>query len=285
VIVPRRPVVTADVADHYDELDVFYREVWGEHVHHGLFRTGREPATLAVEQLVEHVADAVSLQPGEHVVDIGAGYGATARLLAERRGVAVTALTVSAAQLHYASARPAGGVRYLLRDWLANELPGGSADAAIAIESTEHMADKAGAFREAHRVLRARGRLAVCAWIARDEPRRWEVRRLLEPICREGRLTGMGTESEYRALLRGAGLDVVRVDDLSQAVKGTWARCARGVARRLVRDARYRRFLLSRASRNRVFALTLLRIWAAYETGAMRYLLFVARKGRSGPDA
>jgi tocopherol O-methyltransferase len=185
---------------------------------------------------------------------------------------------VSRAQFNFATARPTAGVRYLLRDWLENDLADGSAEAAIAIESTEHMADKAAVFREAHRVLRDRGRLAVCAWIARDRPREWEVRLLLEPICREGRLTGMGTESEYRRLLVGAGFEVARVEELTDLVKGTWPRCARGVASRLLREERYRRFLFSATSRNRIFALTLLRIWAAYETGAMRYLLFVAVK-------
>lgn len=277
MIVPTRSVATSDVADHYDELDVFYREVWGEHVHHGLWRTGREPSALAAEQLVEHVAAALGVQRGDRIVDIGAGYGATARLLAERFGADVTALTVSRAQFDFASHRPAAGVRYLLRDWLHNGLPDACADAALAIESTEHMDDKAGVFREARRVVRPDGRLAVCAWIARDGPRDWEVRHLLEPICREGRLTGMGTELEYRSLLEHAGFDVERVEELSHAVKATWPRCARGVAVRLLRDARYRRFLFSRASRNRVFVLTLLRIWAAYETGALRYLLFVAR--------
>ncbi len=278
MIVPTRSVATSDVADHYDELDVFYREVWGEHVHHGLWHTGREPSALAAEQLVEHVAAALRVQHGERVVDIGAGYGATARLLADRFGADVTALTVSRAQFDFASQRPAAGVRYLLRDWLHNGLPDACADAALAIESTEHMDDKAGVFREASRVLRPDGRLAVCAWIARDGPRAWEVRHLLEPICREGRLTGMGTEMEYRALLEDAGFDVERVEELSGAVKATWPRCARGVAVRVLRDARYRRFLFSRASRNRVFVLTLFRIWAAYETGALRYLLFVVRR-------
>lgn len=280
MILPSRSIAASDVADHYDELDVFYREVWGEHVHHGLWRTGRESDVEAAEQLVTHAADAIGLQRGERVVDIGAGYGATARLLAHRYAADVTAFTVSRAQFDFASAKPAvPAVRYLLRDWLRNDLPSASVDAAVAIESTEHMLDKAGAFAEAYRVLRTGGRLAVCAWIARDRPRRWEERHLLEPICREGRLAGMGSEIEYGALLADAGFANVRVEDLSSAVKRTWPTCVRGVGARLLRDARYRRFLFDRASRNRVFALTLLRIWAAYETGAMRYLLFVAHKG------
>jgi len=280
MIVPNVPVAASAVADHYDELDVFYRELWGEHVHHGLWRTGSEPAPVAAAQLVEHVADRLALGRGERVVDVGAGYGATARLLADRFGAAVTAVTVSGAQYAYACAQPTapGAPRYLLRDWLRNGLADGAFDAAVAIESTEHMADKARAFSEVYRVLRPGGRLAVCAWIARDGARGWEVRHLLEPICREGRLPGMGTEGDYRALLAAAGFEVTGVDDLSARVKGTWARCARALAAALARDPRYRRFLLSRASRNRVFAATVLRIWAAYEVGAMRYLLITARR-------
>jgi tocopherol O-methyltransferase len=286
MIVPRGQIPTSAVADHYDELDVFYRELWGEHVHHGLWRTGGESVHVASAQLVEHVAERIALGRAERVVDIGAGYGATARLLAERFGAEVTAVTVSRAQYEYACARPASPAspspRYQLSDWLRNGLPGDHFDAAVAIESTEHMADKAGAFREVRRVLRPGGRLAVCAWIARDvpPPRDWEVRHLLEPICREGRLPGMGTESDYTALLGAAGLQVTGVEELSDGVKDTWPRSVRALGARLLRERRYRRFLATPASRNRVFARTLLRIWAAYEVGAMRYLLFTACRQR-----
>src|SRR3954464_7954151 len=91
----------ADVAAHYDELDYFYRDVWGEHVHHGLWRTGKESRAEAVRQLVEVVADAAELKRGERVCDIGCGYGATARLLAAEWGVTVQAITVSPAQYEF----------------------------------------------------------------------------------------------------------------------------------------------------------------------------------------
>jgi tocopherol O-methyltransferase len=290
MIVPAHPLAPSAVADHYDDLDVFYREVWGEHVHHGLWRTGREPSSVAAVQLVEHVAERLGLggAPGKRVVDIGSGYGATSRFLAERYGAEPTAITMSPAQYAHALARAwspstaAPAPRYELGDWLASGLPAAHFDVAVAIESTEHMLDKQAAFQEAHRVLRPGGRVGVCAWIARTGARDWEVRHLLEPICREGRLAGMGTEGEYRALLAGAGLAVERVEDLSAGVKATWPRCARGVAARLLRDRRYRRYLASASSRNRVFVLTVLRIWAAYELGAMRYLLFIARRPPTG---
>lgn len=280
MIQPRRPLAPGVVADHYQELDRLYREVWGEHVHHGLWRTGRETPLEAVEQLAAFVAEQAGIRSGDRVVDIGSGYGASARYMAKHFGAKVTALTIVPAQQVYAEGTNPGGdnPRYLLRDWLDNRLPDAEFDVAYAIESTEHMGDKPRAFAEAFRVLRPGGRLAVCAWIAGEAAKLWERRHLLEPICSEGRLPGMGTESDYRLLLERAGFAVEAVTDLTRAVRGTWAICLRRVVRRIFTDPAGRAFLLSAASRNRVFLLTMARIWAAYRTGAMRYLVFRARR-------
>ena len=98
--------------------------------------------------------------------------------------------TLSPVQYHYAKAVPASPCaptpRYLLGDWLGNTLPDGSADVVVAIESTEHLVDLSGCFAQVRRVLRPGGRFVVCAWLARETPKAWEVRHLLEPICREG---------------------------------------------------------------------------------------------------
>jgi tocopherol O-methyltransferase len=281
MITPRAPLPTDATPRHYDELDRFYRELWGEHLHHGLWTTGRETPEEAVVVLARLVAERAGVRRGVHVVDVGCGYGATARLLAREYGARVTALTVAPAQHAHATSRDGAGdnPRYLLRDWLANELPTCAFDAAIAIESTEHMADKARCAAELARVLRPGGRAVVCAWLSADAPTRAQRRWLLEPICREGRLPGLGTEGEYRALLEDAGLLVERTEDVSDRVRRTWPVCIRRVAAALLREPSYRRYLSSRANADRVFVLTLPRIWAAYATGAMRYVVFTARRG------
>ena len=128
------------------------------------------------------------------------------------------------------------------------------------------------------RVVRPGGRVGIYAWIAREGARAWEVRHLLEPICREGRLAGLGTERDYVDLLQQGGLTVTGVEDLSAAVQRTWPICLARVARGLALDPRYRRYLMRARSEERVFLRTIPRIWAAYATGAMRYLLFVAQR-------
>ena len=280
MIRPNRPQTTAAVAAHYDELDPFYREVWGEHVHHGFWATGGESRTAAAEALVDLVAARLDLAPGQSVCDIGCGYGATAARLAERHGVHVTGVTVSGAQAAIGAAKSPsrGSVTVLRRDWLANGFPDGRFDHAYAIESSEHMPGKARFFAEARRTLRPGGRLAVCAWLAGDRPRPWEVRHLLEPICREGRLPGLGDEGEYRRLAATAGFAVIGCEDLSSRVRRTWSVCAGRLAGKLVSEPRYLRFLLDARATDRAFAVTVLRLLLAYRTGAMRYCLLVFDK-------
>ena len=281
MITPRTPPSSSAVARHYDALDRFYLELWGEHVHHGLWTTGDETPAEAVLALARRVCERAGVQPGDRVVDVGCGYGATSRLLAHECGADVVALTITPSQHAYAlRADPmAHNPEYLLRDWLDNGLPDQSFDAAVAIESTEHMADKQRCFREFARVLRPRGRVVVCAWLAREAPTSREVHWLLEPICREGRLPGMGTEAEYRAWLENAGIRVDRTEDLTAQVRHTWPVCMGRLARGILTRSDYRRFLFSRDA-DRVFALTMARIWAAYTAGAMRYVMFSGHRTR-----
>jgi tocopherol O-methyltransferase len=316
VIRPAEQATTAAVARHYDELDPFYRALWGEHLHHGYWATGHESAAFAVRALVDLVATRAGVRTGSDVCDVGCGYGGTAHVVAREFGARVVGYTLSHAQYAVAVAGAAGPsgrngiaaasqttahgpapertdgtsgaasngeeLRFVLGDWLANDLQPASFDAVIAIESTEHMADKPRFFTEAARVLRPGGRLVVCAWLAADRVDGWRERQLLEPICAEGRLPSMGTPTEYRALIADAGLALVACDDITERVRRTWRHCTLRLLGRLPRPSTWR-YLLDGGNRDRVFALTVPRIWLAYATGAMRYGLFVAERRPSGP--
>lgn len=274
------PISVDDVARHYDQLDGFYREIWGEHVHHGLWETGRESSDEAVRALSHLVAAKAALVPGAEVCDLGCGYGGTSRLLADEYGARVTGLTVSPAQQRYAAevTHTPGNPSYLVEDWMRNRRPDGAFDALVAIESTEHMADKPRVFSEAARVLKPGGRLVVCAWLAGGTLKPWQVRHLVEPVCREGRLPAMGTEEDYVAWMEQAGFAMKERLDVTRKVSRTWPICAWRFVVGLIRRPGYLRFLLDTRNDNRIFAITMVRIWVAYRTKAMRYVVFVAEK-------
>ena len=140
------------------------------------------------------------------------------------------------------------------------------------------MPERQRVFDEMARVLRPGGRLVLCVWASGEAPAAWEVRHLLEPICREGRLAGMGSLAENRAWLERAGLVIETEEDWSRRVARTWTVVARRVASRLITDRRWRRFVLDSQEADRVFALTVARLRLAFASGAMRYGFVVASK-------
>ena len=276
-------ITGAAVAAHYDALDGFYRDVWGEHVHHGLWRNGAKTRAEAVREMARVVARKAGITPGSRVCDIGCGYGATARMLAEEYGASVTAINISPMQHAYGHSQAAGtgNPTHVLGDWLHlvhQDLAGESFDAAIAIESSEHMPDLGAFFAQAFRVLRPGGCLVVHAWLSCDAPTNLQREWLLEPICRESCMPIMGTAGEYERIGREAGFGSENFEDVTSEVARTWLEISRAFAWKLICRPKYVRFLLKEHSRNRIFARTAFRLRCAYRFGAMRYGIFVFRK-------
>ena len=88
----------------------------------------------------------------------------------------------------------------------------------------------------------------------------------------------MGAESDYRKWLSHAGLVLESFEDVSARVRKTWTICFRRLLLNLIRQPGYLRFLFNSRAHNRVFAITISRIWLAYSLGTMRYGIFTAHK-------
>ena len=87
--------------DYYDQddTDLFYQKVsGGEHVHIGLFEREDEPLEIAKKRTVESMASLIEIDSSSRVLDLGSGYGGTARFLAKKYGCRVTCLNISKKQ-------------------------------------------------------------------------------------------------------------------------------------------------------------------------------------------
>ena len=277
------PEATADVASvaaHYDDLDVFYRTIWGTHVHHGYWKTGKENRQEAVLNLTRLVAEQAEVQAGDRVCDMGCGYGATAMVLVREYQAKVTALTVSQRQYEFArlTNHSLVDLDFFLRDALDNRLEAGSFDRVLSIESSEHMEDKLAFLTEVNRLLRPGGRFVLAAWLTREQPASWESRYLLEPICVEGRLPNLASASEYQAMLARAKFREIVFQDLTRHVQKTWTICAARFVSKIMTEPSLRSQIFDPHFTNRVFAKAVFRLWLAFKTGSMRYGLFSAQK-------
>ena len=77
------------IRTHYDLSTLFYRLMWGPHIHHGLWSADESPR-VAQLQLTERMAELAGITGGERVIDVGcphdgprlaqvAAYGVTER--------------------------------------------------------------------------------------------------------------------------------------------------------------------------------------------------------------
>jgi ubiquinone/menaquinone biosynthesis C-methylase UbiE len=114
-------------------------------------------------------------RPGERLLVIGCGTGADLPLIPE--GVRVLATDLTPAMLRQARRRARPGQELRVMDGHALELPDGSFDAAILHMVLEVIPDPARCLREAARVLRPGGRIAVFDKFLPDGDRPGALRR------------------------------------------------------------------------------------------------------------
>lgn len=90
-------VRTAQEYYNSDDADNFYFTIWGgEDIHVGLYDHAEEPIFDASRRTVEQMAAHLNgLGPDSRVIDVGAGYGGSARYLAREYGCEVVALNLS----------------------------------------------------------------------------------------------------------------------------------------------------------------------------------------------
>lgn len=93
-----------NIAAHYDLGNDFYRLWLDDSMTYSsaLFQSGQESLEAAQEAKYASMVDRIGAQPGEHVLEIGCGWGGFAEYAAAKRGLRVTCLTISQAQYDFA---------------------------------------------------------------------------------------------------------------------------------------------------------------------------------------
>jgi ubiquinone/menaquinone biosynthesis C-methylase UbiE len=214
--------VDHDVASHYSESDGLAESIAASLRAAGIdldsvttrdlaavdeFHIRGRDATIAL-------AEAMGIEAGTAVLDIGCGLGGAARTLAEVFQCTVTGIDLTPAFCAAATelSRWTGlddRTTFRVGDACALPFEDGRFDAAVTIHAAMNIADKPAHHREAHRVLRPGGRFGVYDVL------QGEGGDVVYPVpwARDASISHLATPEEMRAMLHAAGFEVLEVVD------------------------------------------------------------------------
>ncbi len=219
-----------NISHHYDLGNDFYALWLDETMTYSsaLFETGQENMEKAQIAKYASMVDQMGVGPGDHVLEIGCGWGGFAEYAARERGLRVTGLTISQEQLSYAQARIdraglGGMVDLKLQDYRDER---GSYDGIASIEMFEAVGEKY--WPVYFSAVRDRLRPGACATlqVITVQDRRWETYRkgvdfIQKYIFPGGMLPSSGA---LRAEVERAGLTVARSIEFGDSYSQTLRR-------------------------------------------------------------
>ena len=215
----------ANTREYYDgPADEIYRLIWGDNLHLGVPCNPECPHPEAMEHTNEIMSGLADLGPAISVLDLGCGYGSTARYLARTHGCKVTGINISEKELELARLRAAeAGLEHLLSfeqgDFHSLLYENDSFDVVWSQEAFLHGADKSLIISEARRVLKSGGTLIFTDIVVRSETPASDRERIYDRISSPE----MWDSEDYRRCLVDQGFTIREEEDWSVHVARSYS--------------------------------------------------------------
>ena len=209
---------------YYDsgEADAFYQAIWGgQDIHIGIYRDDAEPIAHASRRTVESMADRlIRSDASTRVLDLGAGYGGSARYLADRFGCKVTCLNLSETQnaLNRTLTAEAGLtelVDVVYGDFENIPEPDDSFDIVWSQDAILHSGNRTRVLDEVSRVLVGDGQFTFTDPMQSDTC----PDGVLQPILDRIQLSTLASFGFYRTELTARGFEESRTEELTDQLR------------------------------------------------------------------
>jgi len=199
------------VDEYYRRCIPLYLDFIGHYWHTGYYLHDQQSVGPEDQQrMIRHIADSISLDHRDRVLDVGCGIGSTACYLAQNYSTNVHGLTPVAEQQAIARQiihQTATSDRVKIDLGHAAELPYPDQhfDAVLFFESPCHFPDRAAFFKEAWRVLKPGGWLAGEDWLATSNHHPQQIPDRLKDISRQWAMPIPGSGNSYIQAIEQAG--------------------------------------------------------------------------------
>jgi len=219
-----------NISHHYDLGNAFYG-LWLDDTmtySSALFASGQESLEKAQELKYASMIDEMGAQPGDHVLEIGCGWGGFAEYAARERGLRVTGLTISTEQFKYAQERIAKAglsdkVEFKLQDYRDEK---GTYDGIASIEMFEAVGERYwGTYFDTVKARLKPGKTATLQIIT-VQHKRWEIYRKGVDFIQKYIFPGgmLPSPVVLREEVERAGLEVLRSVEFGESYSQTLRR-------------------------------------------------------------
>jgi sarcosine/dimethylglycine N-methyltransferase len=220
----------ANIAKSYydsEDADNFYYNIWGgEDIHVGWYQSDSEPILDASHRTVEKMVEKLpQLTANSRVIDIGAGYGGSARYLAKTFGCQVECLNISEKENDKnIQKNKEQGLDHLINVYQGNfeEIPydSESFDVVWCQDSILHSGNKKAVFEEVARVLKPGAHFIFTDPMQVDNC----PDGVLDPVLNRIHLDSMGSVGKYREFAKELGLQEVEVEEQAELLPTHYGR-------------------------------------------------------------
>jgi SAM-dependent methyltransferase len=218
-----------EMAERYydsDAADNFYKTVWGgDDIHIGIYDETRSIAEASRATVAHMAARIAPISAQTRMLDIGAGYGGSARQLVKMSGCHVTCLNLSEVQNAYNRERSrAEGLGDLIRvvhgSFEDIPEPADSYDVVWSQDAMLHSGARARVLHEVARVLRPGGSFLFTDPMQSDDC----PEGVLQPVYDRIHLESLGSPGFYRSQLSRLGFREEGFDDMTGQLVSHYSR-------------------------------------------------------------